>query len=108
MITDIPAQAWVAVPGAAVVLGCIVVLKKYVFTNGKCPAEPVLQQHRENLIKYGTVNEGLTEAVTRNTAAIERQTNVLVMHNEHLSESHVALVKLAEVLGACKRKKEED
>ena len=92
MITDIPAQAWVAVPGAAVVLGCIVVLKKYVFTNGKCPAEDVLQKQREYLIEATTVNKGLTEAIGRNTSA-------LITHNEHLGQQNETLVRLTEVLG---------
>lgn len=59
-----------------ILVGMLVALKA--LKNGKgCPAEPVLKEFHENVQTSKLVQEGLTEAVNRNTAAAERQTDVL-------------------------------
>lgn len=62
--------------GGGVLAGVVIAVRA--LKNGKhCPAEPVLAEYHEDLVKSRVVQEGLIEATNRNTAAAERQTDLL-------------------------------
>ncbi len=63
---------WTALIGEASIAGGVVagIIICYKIRRNGCPAQAVLDEAK-------TVNKGLTEAVNRNTAASERQTDVM-------------------------------
>lgn len=79
---------WTALIGEASIAGGVVagIVICYKIRRNGCPARPVLDEQHAALEESKTVNKGLTEAVNRNTAASERQTDVMSKLVERLIE----------------------